>query len=184
MPADRSTNTTSTARSATTSRAAFRRTAVAGALALVVLGGTTAAGTSAAIACPAKPAPAPAARTTDFGFLTKVTGTGKGVTLTLDRAILHTGKAAARQRAARGLDSTPDFYLQNDNPLLRTFRVAPDVRVYGSQLLTGSPARKPTTLARLRTFLASRPKGVTGPPFTLVLDRNRRVVQITEMYLP
>ena len=177
----------STRRTTAPSTETVRRTAVAGLLALAVLGGTATAGTAATAAPPASAVVATAATkapATDFGFLRRITRTSKGTTLTLDRAVLHTGAAAKAQQAARGLDTTPDYYVQNDNPLLRTFRVAPGVKVYGSQVLTGSPARKRISLNRLRAYLSSRPKGRTGPPFTLVFDRRHRVVSIAEVYLP
>jgi hypothetical protein len=172
------------------------KTAVASVLALAVLGGGTVVGTaSAASAAPATAAAsataaAPAsvlaahARTTDFGYLTRLRTMNKGTTLTLDRAILHTGSAAAAERAKRGLEpDVSDFYIANDNPRLRTYRVGPGVVVRGSQLLTGSAETKTVPLSTLRRHLAQRTKGSASVPFTLTFDRRGRVVVIEEMYL-
>jgi hypothetical protein len=124
------------------------------------------------------------ARTTDFGYLTRLRTTKKGTTLALDRAILYTGSAAAAERAKRGLEpDVSDFYIANDNPRLRTYRVAPGVVVRGSQLLTGSPEAKTVPLSTLRRHLEQRTKGSSSVPFTLTFDRRGRVAVIEEMYL-
>jgi hypothetical protein len=163
------------------------KTAVASVLALAVLGGGTVVGTaSAASATAAAPASVLAShvRTTDFGYLTRLRTTKKGTTLTLDRAILHTGSAAAAERAKRGLEpDASDFYIANDNPRLRTYRVGPGVVVRGSQLLTGSAETKTVPLSTLRRYLAQQIKGSASVPFTLTFDRRGRVVVIEEMYL-
>jgi hypothetical protein len=171
-------------------------TAVAGVLALAVLGGGTDVGTAseafAASAASAAPGTAVAsasvsashARTTDFGYLTRLRTTKNGTTLALDRAILYTGPAAAAERAKRGLEpDVSDFYIANDNPRLRTYRVAPGVVVRGSQLLTGSAETKTVPLSTLRRHLEQRTQGSASVPFTLTFDRRGRVVVIEEMYL-
>ena len=161
----------------TTSHRRTRRAAVPLLVALALTGTTAVAGPAAA----APPAAASrATQTSDIGYLTGVTRTA----LTFDRAVLLTGAAAKAEQRRRGLDTAPDFFVQNDNRLLRTRRLAPGVAVVGSQVLTGSPAARPVTLDRLRTHLASRPKGRTGPLFRLTLDRQDRVVRIAEVYLP
>ena len=163
----------------TTSLRRTRRSAVPLMVALALVGST--AQTSSASAAPATAAArAAAGQTTDLGHLTQVTRTA----LTFDRAVLLTGAAAKAEQRRRGLDTAPDFFVQNDNRLLRTRRLAPGVAVVGSQFLTGSPAAKPVTLDRLRSALASRPKGRSGPLFRLTLDRSDRVVRIAEVYLP
>jgi hypothetical protein len=159
-----------------------RRTAVPLLVALALVG--TTAVTSSASAAPATAASAHAAATTDLGFLTRITRTSRGTTLTFDRALLLTGAAADAEQRRRGLDTTPEVFVQNDNRLLRTRTVAPGVSVLGSQVLTGSPAPKPVSFDRLRSYLASRPQGRTGPLFRLTLDRSHRVVRIAEVYLP
>jgi hypothetical protein len=145
-------------------------------VALAVAGTTATPGPAAA----APPAPATTGQTTDLGFLTRITRT----TLVLDRAELLTGAAAKAEQRRRGLDTTPDVYVRNDNPLLRSRAVAPGVTVLGSQVLAGRPAATPVTLERLRSAVADRPRGVSGPLFRLTLDRRGRVVRIAEVYLP
>ncbi len=156
----------------------LRRSAVPLLVALVVAGTTATAGPAAA----APPATAAAAtgQTTDLGFLTRVTRT----TLVLDRAELLTGAAAKAEQRRRGLDTTSDVFVRNDNPLLRTRSVAPGVTVLGSQVLAGRPAATPVSVERLRSVVANRPRGVAGPLFRLTLDRRGRVVRIAEVYLP
>jgi hypothetical protein len=164
-----------------------RRAAVPVLLALTLVGTTAAA--SPASAAPARTvatatSSASAGQTTDLGFLTRITRTTRGTTLTFDRAILLTGAAAKAEQRRRGLDTTSDVFVQNDNRLLRTRTVAPGVAVVGSQALTGSPTATPVTLDRLRSHLAARPAGRSGPLFRLTLDRRNHVVRIAEVYLP
>ena len=166
----------------TTTRTGRRRAAVPLLAALAIVG--TTAGTSLAVAAPpAAAATAAAGQTTDLGFLTRITRTAKGTTLVFDRAELLTGAAAKAEQRRRGLDTTPDVFVRNDNPLLRSRAVSPGVTVLGSQVLAGRPAATPITLDTLRSFLASRPRGRTGPLFRLTLDRQSRVVRIAEVYL-
>jgi hypothetical protein len=167
-------------------RKRFRTAAVTGVLALAVLGGGTVVGTaSAASAGPGTVGvSASPARTTDFGYLTRLRTTKSGTTLVLDRAILYTGSAAAAERAKRGLaPDAPDFYIANDNPRLRTYRLAPGVVVRGSQLLTGSAEAKTVPLSTLRRHLEQRTQGSASVPFTLTFDRRGRVAVIEELYL-
>ena len=121
---------------------------------------------------------------TDFGFVSS-TFTRNGVRyVRFDRAVMLTGAAAARAKAAHGLDPSepPDYYIQNDNPRLRTYALARDVRVVGSQVLTGSPALKPVTLQRFVDHVRTRPAGATYPPFVLTFAKGK-VVKITEQYV-
>ena len=164
----------------TTSQGRTRRAAVPVLVALALV--ATTAATGPASAAPA--AAAPAGMTTDVGFLERITRTPRGTTLTFDRAVLLAGAAADAEQRRRGLDTTPEVFVQNDSRLLRTRPVARGVVVVGSQDLTGSPAPEPVTLDRLRASLAHRPKGRTGPLFRLTLDRSRRVIRIAEVYLP
>ena len=167
-------------------RKRFCTTAVTGVLALAVLGGGTIVGTASAASAGQVTTGVSAshARTTDFGYLTRLRTTKNGTTLALDRAILYTGSAAAAERAKRGLEpDVSDFYIANDNPRLRTYRVAPGVVVRGSQLLTGSAIAKTVPLSTLRRYLEQRTKGSSSVPFTLTFDRRGRVAVIEEMYL-
>jgi len=153
------------------------------ALALAVLGSAAVPATAAA-AAPAVPATTYSAGrlVTDVGLLARVSRTSTRTTLVLDRTVLLTGAAARAAAVARGLEPL-DFFVQNDNPRLRTFVVSPAVRVYGSQVLAGRPARTPITLARLQAFVQKRP-GARGPVYSLRFDRSGRVSEIAEVYLP
>jgi hypothetical protein len=166
----------------TTARTPARTAAAGVALALAVLGSTVPA--TAAAAAPAVPATTYSAGrlVTDVGLLARVSRTSTRTTLVLDRTVLLTGAAARAAAVARGLEPL-DFFVQNDNPRLRTFVVSPAVRVYGSQVLAGRPARTPITLARLQSFVQTRP-GARGPVYSLRFDRSGRVSEIAEVYLP
>jgi len=66
----------------------------------------------------------------DFGFVTEVAADGSS--LTIDFAEFLTGEEANEAAVAAG-DIAPgefvdnDYYIRNENPMLRTFPVAPDV---------------------------------------------------------
>lgn len=145
----------------------------------------TAAPSSAAPAAPAAVATSTDHGRTDFGFIAgSFTRDGRRY-VRFDRALMLTGAAAAAAKAAHGLDphDGPDYYVQNDNPRLRTYRLSPSVTVLGSQQLTGSPTLKKVPLQRLLDHLRTRPAGSTHPPFTLTF-RAGQVVTVTEQYLP
>lgn len=60
-----------------------------------------------------------------YAFVKKITKAGSAYVLTTDYADFLTGKAAAKAAAARGDESPPpnDYYIVNDNPLLRKLPV-------------------------------------------------------------
>jgi hypothetical protein len=136
---------------------------------------------AAAAAAPAAHAPRAVVRT-DFGFLRR-SYVRKGTRyLVLDRAELLTGEAARRARKADGKPADGlDYYIRNRNPRLRAFPVSPQVRVLGSQALTGSPSLERVSLRRLLDALARSPRQL--PPFHLTL-RGGVVVEVREQYLP
>ena len=121
---------------------------------------------------------------TDFGFIAGSFTANGARYLRFDRAIFLTGAAAAAAKAAHGIDPSepPDYYIQNDNRRLRTYALAANVQVYGSQVLTGSPAVKPVTLQKLVDHLRTRPAGSTYPPFVLTFSKGK-VVKIVEQYV-
>ena len=144
----------------TTTRTGRRRAAVPLLAALAIVG--TTAGTSPAVAAPpAAAATAAAGQTTDLGFLTRITRTARGTTLVFDRAELLTGAAAKDEQRRRGLDTTPDFFVRNDNPLLRSRAVSPSVTVLARRSSPGDrrPRRSPST-----GCAASSPRGRRDAP--------------------
>jgi hypothetical protein len=121
----------------------------------------------------------------DFGFISAVFSRDGQRYVRFDRAVMLTGKDAAAAKAARGIDpqEPPDYYIQNDNPKLRTYRLAADVKVIGSQVLAGRPQPTPVPRQRLYDYLKQRPAGSAYPPFTLTF-RHGVVTTVAEVYLP
>jgi hypothetical protein len=121
----------------------------------------------------------------DFGFINSLVSRDGQRYLRFDRAVMLTGRDAAAAKAARGIAAhePPDYYIQNNNPKLRTYRLAPDVKVLGSQALAGRPEPTPVTRQRLEDYLKQRPAGSAYPPFTLTI-RHGVVTTVAEVYLP
>jgi hypothetical protein len=71
-----------------------------------------------------------------LGFITNAWADGSGRHLTIDYATLITGNAAATAAAiedgviAPGETWDPEFYIDNDNPKLRTYRVSDSAEIY------------------------------------------------------
>jgi hypothetical protein len=66
-----------------------------------------------------------------FVFVKRLHGTPPNAEMTFDLAYFLTGDAANQAAAANG-DETPvpnDYYIVNDNPLLRTMPIAPSVEI-------------------------------------------------------
>jgi hypothetical protein len=100
--------------------------------------------------------------------------------------VLLTGKAADAASAAHGGESPVpnDFYIQNDNPRLREVAVGDQVKVIGSQLLTGSPGPNPSSLKALLTYVDNGGPQVAHTPFHLTYNANGLVVRVQEQYVP
>jgi hypothetical protein len=140
----------------------------------------------------AQPASRPAASPTtvnpgtDFGFIRSWTAKTGTFYLRFDRAVLLTGKAADAASAAHGGESPVpnDIYIQNDNPRLREVAVADQVKVIGSQLLTGSPGPNPSSLKALLTYVHNGGPQVAHTPFHFTYNANGLVVRVQEQYVP
>ena len=158
-------------------------------------GPTTAAPSASASATVAVTASAtatatvPAVGSKDFGFFTKVLSSGRPVRLSFDRALFLTGAAADRASAAHGGESPVpnDYYIVNDNRLLRTLELAPDVQVLGSLGLNSfvgdnSVDLHRRTVAELLDYVATEPGRETG--FNLVYGSGGLVVRVAEQYVP
>jgi hypothetical protein len=91
-----------------------------------------------------------------------------------------TGKAADDASAAHGGESP----VQNDNPRLREVAIADQVKVIGSQQLTGSQGPKPTSLKALLTFVHNGGPQAAATPFHLTYNDNGLVVRVQEQYVP
>ena len=130
--------------------------------------------------------PTPATRGSDFGFIRSWTAKTGTFYLRFDRAVLLNGKAADDASAAHGGESPVpnDYYIQNDNPRLREVAIADQVKVIGSQQLTGSQGPKPTSLKALLTFIHNGGPLAAATPFHLTHNSNGLVVRVQEQYIP
>ena len=130
--------------------------------------------------------PTTATRRSDFGFIRSWTAKTGTFYLRFDRAVLLTGKAADAASAAHGGESPVpnDYYIQNDNPRLREVAIADQVKVIGSQQLTGSQGPKPTSLKALLTFVHNGGPLAAATPFHLTYNANGLVVRVQEQYVP
>jgi hypothetical protein len=136
-----------------------------------------------------RPTVSPGSLTSDFGYFPAIVAKGPPVTLSFDRAYFLTGDAANKAAAARG-DESPvpnDYYIVNDNKLLRPVTLAADVKVVGSLQLNGYAGHavvepQPRTVEELLGFLG-RPEGKsTG--FHLTYGAAGEVVRVEEQYQP
>ena len=150
---------------------------------------STAPASKPATAQPAtQPAAAPttATRRSDFGFIRSWYAKPGAFYLRFDRAVLLTGDAADAASAAHGGESPVpnDYYIQNDNPRLREVAIADQVKVIGSQQLTGGLGPKPTSLKALLTFVHNGGPLAAATPFHLTYNANGLVVRVQEQYVP
>jgi hypothetical protein len=128
------------------------------------------------------PAAATLARTDEFGIVTRISGEGSDLQVSVDRVDMLTGDEAAAAARAAGADEQLDYYLRNDNPLLRTYRVDPHAVVWGSiRMGLRQPWPQRTTLSRWRTFVASH----LGQQLLFhFMIENGVITGIEEQYLP
>jgi hypothetical protein len=118
----------------------------------------------------------------DFGYVTGLTTTGSVTKLSFDRATLEHGAAAASAAAAHGQTVEDDYFIVNDNKLIRTFEVSPSVVVAGSSNLSGDVGPKPSTFAVLQAWVAAHPS--QHLPVDLSYDATGKVTKITEVFFP
>lgn len=120
--------------------------------------------------------------TDEFGRLVTVRRTADGLEVDVDRVDMLGGAEARAEAQARGQDFSNDYFLVNDNPRLRTYRVSPDVRVWGSIVLRRTPDVARVPLDDLLAFVQAAP----DDDLTLFhLDvEDGLVVGIEEQYRP
>jgi hypothetical protein len=123
----------------------------------------------------------------DFGYV--VGASGSPVVLRFDRAVLLTGEAAQKAAAAHGEEAF-DYYVQNDNTLLRSLPLSSSVVVRGSSGLNGyaEPGGSdpvPLKVRPLSAFVAfvGTPAG-KGTAWNLVYGPGGTVSRIDEQYFP
>ncbi|MDX6204882.1 MAG: hypothetical protein QOF39_939 [Frankiales bacterium] len=118
----------------------------------------------------------------DFGYVTGVSTSGSVTRLSFDRATRETGAAAASAAAAHGQTVQDDYFIVNDNKLIRTFELSPSVVVMGSGNLVGEVGPKASTLAALEAWVKANP--ALRLPVNLTYDATGKVTKITEVYFP
>ncbi len=126
--------------------------------------------------------PTPGVPTADFGYVTGMVTVGPLTYITFDRATLYTGAAAESAAKAHGQQVEDDYFIVNDNKLIRRQPLAPDVVVTGSSNLSGDVGPKPSSAAALKTWLDSHP-GQTLP-VNLYYNATGKVAKIAEVFFP
>lgn len=119
------------------------------------------------------------AETDEFGYV--VRATTDPVEVDVDRVDMLSGAEAEAAAAAHGDEVSNDYYLVNDSPRLRRYRVSPDTVVWGSIGLTGTPDHSRVSLGRWVDFVRTQPGRQTLFHFDLEAGQ---VVAIEEQYRP
>jgi hypothetical protein len=146
---------------------------------------STAPTTSKAATTSASPSPAttvPSHPDPDFGYVTAISTSGSVTKLSFDRATLLTGPAASSAATAHGQEIQDDYFIVNDNKLIRTFELSPSVVVIGSSNLSGDVSRKPSTLGALQAWVKANP--TYRLPVDLSYDATGKITKIAEVYFP
>ena len=121
----------------------------------------------------------------EFCFVTGIEVVDGTVFVIVDYARFLTGDEAAAEAAARGDESPPpnDFYIVNDNPLLRRFPVSADASVRLVTQTTGvEPEGYDSTVDEWRNNFSAIPSA-RAVPYWITLEEGV-VVAIEEQYLP
>src|SRR5262245_18317271 len=136
--------------------------------------------TSSSKSAPASPLPTDL-RDPDYGYLSEVR-TGDRPVLVFDRVTFLTGEEAKQKWEEEGREPL-DYYISNVNTRLRDRVVAADVKVFGSQRLTGAPPEQEIDADQLYDYVNSG----DGTDMLVTLRYNQQtgeVVEIKEVYLP
>lgn len=118
----------------------------------------------------------------DFGYVTGLTTVGGVNKITFDRATIYSGAAAQSAAKAHGQTVEDDYFIVNDNPLIRTFELSPTVVVTGSTNLSNDVGPKPSSVAALKAWIDAHPKQPL--PVNLSYDPSGKVSKIAEMFFP
>ena len=133
-----------------------------------------------ASSAPASPRPTDL-RNPDYGYVTAVR-TGDQTVLVFDRVDFLTGEEARQKWEEEGGEPL-EYYISNVNKRLRDRVVAADVKVFGSQRLTGAPPEQEIDADQLYGYVNDG----DGADMLVTLRYNQRtgeVVEIKEVYLP
>jgi hypothetical protein len=121
------------------------------------------------------------AETDEFGLVAGLSRRGTRLEADIDRVDMLGGAEAEAAAAAAHADFSNDYFLVNDNPLLRHYRIAPDAVVWGSIGLTGRPDPDRSDLAAWTVFVETPQGKQTLFHFDVEGDQ---VVGIEEQYRP
>ncbi len=120
-----------------------------------------------------------------FGYLKKVTLKSGDVVVTVDYAQMLSGHEAATAAAAHGDESPPpnDYYIVNDNPKLRTFKLASSAGV--KYLVGGDPTLHATSASGFlsRWESAAADATILRNPYWLTIHGGA-IVKLEQQYLP
>lgn len=130
---------------------------------------------------PASPRPTDL-RDLDYGYLTEVRTGGDQPVLRFDRVDFLIGEEAT-EKCQEENGEPCDYYVSNVNQRIRERVVSADVKVFGSQRLTGSPEEKEIAADQLYDYVNDG-EG-TNMLITLRYDQDTgEVTEIKEVYLP
>jgi hypothetical protein len=128
------------------------------------------------------PPPTQLAHTDEFGLAKAVRVHGSQIEVDVDRVDMLGGAEAQAAAAAAGTDVSNDYFLRNDNPALRTYRVSPTAVVWGNiAMLHKEPGAARTTLARWEQYVHSPDSELTLFHFQITAGV---VTGIEEQYRP
>ena len=125
-----------------------------------------------------------------FTFVKNIAETGSRPVITADYAQMLTGAAAAKAATAHGDESPPpnDYYIVNDNKLLRKLQVTPDisVTVTTNDDGTSDPTGHIITFAKWAAAYSAPDAtnaSLRDAPYWITL-KNGVVTKISQVYLP
>jgi hypothetical protein len=128
------------------------------------------------------PPPEQISRTDEFGRLT-LASEGSSILIDADRVDMLGGTAAEEAAAARGDEVSNDYYLVNDNPQLRRYRLSPQAVVWGSIGLTRTVEHQRVNVQDLLRYLRSDTEQNRSTLFHLQVE-DGWVVGVEEQYRP
>lgn len=128
------------------------------------------------------PPPTQLAHTDEFGLAKAVRVHGDVIEVDVDRVDMLSGSEAEAAAAAAGTDVSNDYFLSNENPAVRTYRVSPKAVVWGKiAMLHKEPGAQRTSLARWEQYVRSPDSEMTLFHFELT---DGVVTGIEEQYRP
>jgi hypothetical protein len=121
----------------------------------------------------------------DFGYLTKVTGSGDDIELTFNRATFYYGEEAAEKNGGEAPDN--DYLIEDTNKRVRTFELKEGAALSGSSLLGGDEAGpEGRELTREELVENAKNAGSQGIPVWLRHEKGRdsAVTALAEQFIP